>query len=102
MIGLKAPAMDELCKRFHLMVQKILNCVDNETLINFKKSSRNNATFLGKERFYWIKIIQRYKFLFGKLQEVWRKVITKTSKEVIKELAEAVHQFPNFPSILNM
>ena len=78
--------MDELCQRFSLMVQKIMNHVDNETLINFKEAGRNNATFLEKERFYWIRIVQRYNCLYGELQEVWRKVVRKTPVEIIKEL----------------
>ena len=86
--------MDELSQRFPLMVQKIMNHVDSETLINFKEAGRNNATFLGKERFYWIRIIKRYNCLFGEFQEVWKKVVRKTPVRIIKELAVAVHQFP--------
>ena len=86
--------MDELCQRFPLMVQKILNHVDNETLINFKEAGRDNATFLENERFYWIRTIQRYNCLIGELQEVWMKVVRKSPKEIIKELAVTVHQFP--------
>ena len=76
------------------MAQKIMNHVDNKTLINFKETGRNNAYFLGKERFYWIRIIQRYNCLIGELQEVWKKVVRKTPIEIIKELAVAIHQFP--------
>ena len=76
------------------MVQKILNHVDNETLINFKEAGRDNATFLENERFYWIRTIQRYNCLIGELQEVWMKVVRKSPKEIIKELAVTVHQFP--------
>ena len=99
--------MDELCQRFPVLVQKIMTHVDNETLINFKEAGRNNATFLEKERFYWIRIIQRYNCLYGELWingkmvsynrhfgEPWRKVVRKTPIEIIKELAVAVHQFP--------
>ena len=86
--------MDELCQRFPLMVQKILNHVDNETLINFKEAGRNNSAFMENERFYWIRIIQRYNCLIGELQEVWMKVVRKSPKEIIKELAVTVHQFP--------
>ena len=88
------PAMDEIFQRFPLIAQKILNHVDNKTLINFKKVSRNNANFFEKERFYWIRIIQRYNCLFGELHEVWKKVVSKTPVGIIKELAVAVHQFP--------
>jgi ankyrin repeat protein len=86
--------MEEVCQRFPLIAQKILNHVDNETFINFKKVSRNNADFLKTERFYWIRIIQRYNCLFEELHEVWKKVVSKTPVVIVKELAIAVHQFP--------
>ena len=86
--------MEEVCQRFPLIAQKILNNVDSETLINLKEVGRNNAVFLEKERFYWIRIIQRYNCLFGEFHEVWKKVVSKTPVGIIKELAVAVHQFP--------
>ena len=86
--------MEEVNQRFPLIAQKILNYVDNETLINFKEAGRNNATFLEKERFYWIRIIQRYNCLIGEFQEDWKKVVSKTPIEIIKELVVAVHKFP--------
>ena len=64
-----------------------------ETLINFKEGGRNNAAFLGKERFYWIRIIQRYNCLTRIHQDDWKRVISNTPVETIKELAFAVHQF---------
>ena len=86
--------MEILCQRFPLMAQKIISYVDNNTLISFKEAGRNSVEFLRKERFYWIRIIQRYSCLFGELQEVWKKVVNKTPIEIIKELAIAVHTFP--------
>ena len=85
--------MEKVCQRFALITKKILNNVDNESLINFKQAGRNNVAFLEKERFYWIRIIQRYNCLIGEFQEVWKKVVSKTPIEIIKELAVAVHQF---------
>ena len=86
--------MEELCQRFPLVAQKIMNHVDNETLINFKEAGRNADEILEKERFYWIRIIQRYNCLIGELHDVWKKVVKQTPIEIIKELAVAVHQFP--------
>ena len=86
--------MEELCQRFPSIAQKIMKDVDNKTLINFKEANKITYDFLEKERFYWIRIIQRYKCLIGKLQDVWEKVVKKTPAEIIKELAVAVHQFP--------
>ena len=85
--------MEKVCQRFALITKKILNNVDNESLINFKQAGRNNVAFLEKERFYWIRIIQCYNCLIGEFQEVWKKVVSKTPIEIIKELAVAVHQF---------
>ena len=90
----KASTMEILCQRFPLVAQKIMSYVDNNTLINFKEAGRNNVEYLRKERFYWIRIIQRYSCLFGELQEVWNKVISRTPIEIIKELAVAVHKLP--------
>ena len=86
--------MEVFYQRFPLVAQKVMDHVDDETLINFKEAGRNNAEFLGKERFYWLRIIQRYNCLIVELQEVWKKVVRKTPVEIIKELAIAVHQFP--------
>ena len=61
-------ALEELCQRFPLIAQKIMKHVDNKTLINFKEAGRNTNDFLENERFYWIRIIQRYNCLFGELQ----------------------------------
>ena len=86
--------MEELCQRFPSIAQKIMNDVDDKTLINFKEASKITHYFLEKERFYWIRIIQRYNCLIGEFRDVWKKVVKKTPAEIIKELAVAVHQFP--------
>ena len=85
--------MEEVSQRFPLIVQKILNHVDNLSLINFKRADRNNNEFLVKERFYWIRIIKRYNCLTGQHRYVWKKVVRKTPVETIKELAVAVHEY---------
>ena len=85
--------MEEMCQRFRFVAQKVLNHVDNKALNNFKEAGRNNAGFLRKERFYWIRIIKRYNCLIGEHLEVWNKVVGKTTVETVKEFAVAVHQF---------
>ena len=86
--------MEELCQRFPSVAQKIMNDVENKALINFKESSKITYNFLEKERFYWIRIIQRYNCLIGEFRDVWKKVVKKTPAEIIKELAVALCQFP--------
>ena len=48
---MEAPTMEVLCQRFPLVAQKIMNHVNNETLINFKGAGRYDAEFLEKEKF---------------------------------------------------
>ena len=86
--------MENLCLKFPLLAKKILNHLDDETLINFKDASRINVEFLDNERFYWIRKINRYNCLIGELKEVWKTVVSRTPIELIKELAFSVFQFP--------
>ena len=40
--------MEELCQRFPSIAQKIMNDVDNKTLINFKEASKITYNFWKK------------------------------------------------------
>ena len=77
-----------------MLGKKILNLVSNETLVNFKEASRINNFFLENERFYWIRIINRYNCLMRELRQLWREVVSRTPTDLIKELAGAVFLFP--------
>ena len=85
--------MEDLGLRFSLISKIILNNLDDISLANFRKASRENSNFLENERFYWIRIIKKYNCLIGEHQEVWNKVVSKTPVETIKEFAVAVYQF---------
>ena len=86
--------IEEISLRFPLVFKKMVSHLDDKTLTTFKEAGRITNNVLVSERFYWIRIIQRYNCLIEELQEVWKKVVRKTPVEIIKELAIAVHQFP--------
>ena len=86
--------MENLCLRIPMLGKKILNLVSNETLVNVKEASRINNFFLENERFYWLRIINRYNCLMGELRQLWREVVSRTPTDLIKELAVAVFLFP--------
>ena len=76
------------------MISKIiLNNVDNKSLANFRRASRESSNFLDNERFYWIRIITKYSETFEEFQESWNKVIKKTPVGFLKNLAIDVHSF---------
>ena len=83
--------MENICERFPVITQMILNNVDDRSLINFKETSRDNDEMLKSERFYWIRIVKKYNGKFEEFYESWLKVINKSPVEIVKELALAVY-----------
>ena len=85
--------MEDLGWRFSLISQKILNHVDDNSLANFRKASRENSHFLDNERFYWIRHIKKYSANFEEFQESWKRVMKKSPVDFLKNLAIDVHTF---------
>ena len=86
-------SMEDLGRRFPLISQIILNNVDDKSLTNFRKASRENSNFLDNERFYWIRNIKKYSSNLEEFQESWKKVINKTPVDFLKNLATDVQSF---------
>ena len=53
--------MEQIFKRFPVVGVLILDKLDNQTLNRSKEASKDIAGFLENEKFYWIRIIQRYR-----------------------------------------
>ena len=86
--------MENCFLKFPSLGKTILNLVEEETLVNFKEASRKTNFFLENERFYWIRILNHYNCLMRELRQLWRKVVSRTPTDLIKELAVAVFLFP--------
>ena len=67
-------AMEDLAKRLPLINQYILKNLDGKTMMNFKKSSRDIYQTLDREKYCWIKLINKYNERFEKFHELWKKV----------------------------
>ena len=85
--------MDILCKRFPLVVVRVLNNLDDQSLTRSKEASREIAECLDNEKFYWIRIIKKYNGNFEGHEKSWKEVLHKTPVDVVKQLAVAVQQF---------
>ena len=81
--------MEVICLRFPSVADKILENVDNHTLVNFKESSKGIYNFINGERFYWFRILQTKCQMDGLFSEYWKKTCKKTPVEVVKKLAMA-------------
>ena len=87
--------MEIICKRFHFVGQLVLSKLDDQSLAESKKTSREISEFLEVKRFFWIRIIKKYKNNFKGFEESWNEVLVKTPFDVIKQLAVTVVEFSN-------
>ena len=84
--------MDILCKRFPLVVKRVLDNLDDQSLIRSKEASRRIAESLDNEKSYWIRILKKHNEKFTGCEESWREVIHKVPIDFVKQLAIAVQQ----------
>ena len=93
--------MENILKRFPHLGELTLNNLDNKSLINGKKASRDVSKFLENEKFFWIRILKRYHRNFVRFEESWREVIKKPSFEMVKQLAVTVQNFFQLYPVIN-
>ena len=85
--------MEDICLKFPHIAGKVFKNVDNQTLVNLQKSSRRINNFINGEKFYWLRIFQKYCQMAGYFSEYWKKIVKNTPLEVVKKLAMASFQF---------
>ena len=85
--------MEDLGTRFPSLIPMILENVDNQSLVNFKNTSRDLRDCVESERFYWIRIIEKYKGNFEEFSKCWKKVIERTPWQNVRRVALAVEHF---------
>ena len=89
----KSPYIDEIMIRFPILFQGILNELDNKSLTKCRKINKEWQTFIDNERFFLFRKLQKYHSNMEEFFEQWKKVTQNASKETIKELSAAVHEF---------
>ena len=85
--------MEELSNRFPHLASNILNEINDQSLFNFKESSREINNFIVSEKFFWIRIIRNYRGNLVKFKESWNKTINKSSVDFVMELSQATYRF---------
>ena len=72
--------MENCIRRFPDVGTMILNNLNDQTLDRSKEISKEISEFIKKERFYWIRIIEKY-------NDNWSQIIKKVPIKDLKELA---------------
>ena len=85
--------MEELSIRFPTLFTKILKIVNDQSLVNFKETSREMSEFIVKDRFYWIRIMKKYNQHFEEFSNAWKLVVEKTPVAIVQKLALDVQRF---------
>ena len=79
--------MEELCYRFPVIGELVLNNLDEQSLSNCQEASRVISQFVIKERLFWIRIIQKYYKNLSEFKRYWEMIIHQTSAGILKQLA---------------
>ena len=74
--------METIQLRFPTLAKNILNNLEDQSLLKYQESSKENYDFLKSEKFYWMRIIIKYDKYFETSNESWKKTILKTNAEV--------------------
>ena len=85
--------METIQLRFPTLAKNILNNLEDQSLLKYQESSKDNYDFLKSEKFYWMRIIKKYNKYFETCNESWKKAILKTNAEFLKKLAMALFNF---------
>ena len=87
-------------KRFPTLEEEICNQLDNHSLSAITWVSKEMMDLRLSHRFYWVRLIQ---YQLGnlypeKIPQVWSKVIHRSSKKIVKEIAQTIDKFYNLSS----
>ena len=88
---LQSFVMEELCCRFPHLGDLVLNNLDEQSLTKCQAASRVISQFVIKERFFWIRIMERYYKNLSKFKRYWEMIIPRTSADLLKQLAITAH-----------
>ena len=68
---------EDICLRIPYIGEKILRHLDDKSLSNLKLSCKSICVFMQYQRWFWIRIIQRYIGKFEDVDETWQTAIDK-------------------------
>ena len=96
----KSP-IEESFERFPQIGEEILKWLDNTTIAKCTLVSKTMHSFIGKQKVFWIRKINKYQYV-GE-DEMWKKFLHQTPQETVKKMSDAVYDFhfSNGPIVCN-
>ena len=85
--------MEELCIRIPHIFTIIFDYLDDQTFVNCRLVNKSWRDCIDMHKFSWIRIIQKYYGDINTYPDTWKKVLEKSTVDITKKLAIAVHNF---------
>ena len=91
--GVEESVMDRFILRFPDVARDIFKELNNESLTTCRSASRLWCDYLYNQKFWWVRMIQRYRKNMGNAYQQWKKVFKNTPVEFVKEISVSTQQF---------
>ena len=85
--------MEILFRKIPLVRRMILKNLDNQSLTKCIEAKHGFAEFLNNEKFFWIRMINKYTRNFEGVEDAWIEVLHRTPVDIVKQLACTVEEF---------
>ena len=92
---IEASVFDVMIARFPHVATDIFKELDDKTLTNCRRVNRLWYDHLDDQKFYFIRMIQRYRKNMKNSYQQWKKVFKNTPVEYVKELSISIKQYLN-------
>ena len=86
-------SMEHHAFRFPHLASNIFDQLDNQSLVNCKEASRKLDNLFGNEKFFWLRMIHKYRGNFVEFKATWNKTLKKSPAILVNLLALATHNF---------
>ena len=89
----QSTTLENLYLRFPEVGKRVLNELDNKSVVKIRHVNRQINDFIGNEKLVCIRTIRKYIGNNNESPQTWRKVLHHAPKDKVRQLSEAIHRF---------
>ena len=93
MTNFDTPTIDTMLSRFPAVAEDIFKELNNKSLTKCRKVSVQWQNFIDNQKFIWLRRILKYNGSMTEFSDHWKRIITNTSTDHIKELSTVIETF---------
>ena len=93
MTNFDTPTIDTMLSRFPAVAEDIFKELNNKSLTKCRKVSVQWQNFIDNQKFIWLRKILKYNGSMTEFSDHWKRMITSTSTDHVKELSTVMETF---------